>query len=42
MKVEYQKPCAMLHSFEAADTLMSLLSEGGYSPLPSDDEGYTL
>ena len=42
MNKNYQKPMANVHEFEISDSLMSLLSEGGYSPLPGDDEGYTL
>ena len=42
MKMNYQKPMAEAHAFEMTDSLMSLLSEGGYAPLPGDDEGYTL
>ena len=40
--MKYEKPIAELHGFTMTDSLMSLLSEGGYSPLPRDDEGYTL
>ena len=40
--MKYEKPIVEIRNFTMTDSLMSLLSEGGYSPLPGDDEGYTL